>query len=114
MGRWLEERTAKAANARVGSREAYHDFRRWVEAAGEYVGSQKRFSQNLEARGYSIFKGRAVNSFAGLRLRGVEDVEGEPNKPVREFSKTKFSTGISGGPSTSPTPKFVRAAKAGK
>ncbi len=115
MGRWLEERTAKAANARVGSGEAYQDFRRWAEAAGEYVGSQKRFSQNLEARGYSIFKGRAVNSFAGLRLRGVEDVEGHSVIPVESFRKINSLTPITSGPSTSSTPpKFTRAARAGK
>ncbi len=114
MGRWISEHTAKAANARVGSSEAFHDWRRWAEAAGEYVGSAKRFSQSLEARGYSIFKGRAGNSFAGLRLRGVEDVEGQPNMSVESFSKQKLSTGITGGPSTSSTPLKFRVARAGK
>jgi putative DNA primase/helicase len=113
LGRWLEERTIKAANARAGSSGLFHDWRQWAENAGEYVGSQKRFSQSLEARGYTLGKTKKMNVFIGLKLETmgcrVEDVEGKPIKPYRESSKTKLSTGIYGTPSTSSTHKrFTR------
>ena len=118
LGRWLDERTIRSANARAGSSELYHDFRRWAEGAGEYVGSQKRFSQSLESRGFRLSRTKTARAFIGLKLAAlgnrVTDVTGRPIKPVREFSKNKFSTGITGAPVIPVTPKFVRAAKAGK
>ena len=113
LGRWLDERALKAANAKAGSTELFRSWRQWAEIAGEYVGSQKRFSQNLEARGYTLSKTRTGNVFVGLRLTTsglVEDVEGKPIEPYRENLKPqKLSIGITGSPSTSSTPKrFTR------
>jgi putative DNA primase/helicase len=47
LGRWLEERTVKSANAKAGSSELFQAWRRWAEGAGEYVGSQKRFDSGI-------------------------------------------------------------------
>jgi phage/plasmid-associated DNA primase len=117
LGNWLTENTVKGVNFRAGSTELFQDWQRWAECAAEFVGTQKRFSQNLEARGFKPLKAKAKNFFTGLRLRRagevVEDVEGETNRPVERFSKTKLPTGIYGGRSTSSTvsaPKFTRAA----
>jgi P4 family phage/plasmid primase-like protien len=110
LGRWLDEKTVKAANATVGSTALFQAWRRWADAAGEYVGSQKRFSQNLEARGFTTSRTRTERIFVGLELVPVTDVTGQSIEPYREFSKTRFSTGISGAPVTPVTgKKFTRA-----
>ena len=109
LGRWLDECTHRAANARTGSTELFQTWRRWAEITGEYVGSQKRFSQNLEGRGFIPKKTSGDRYFIGLRLLRaggrVADVAGHPNMSVESFGKTKLSTGITGTPATSATPK---------
>jgi P4 family phage/plasmid primase-like protien len=120
LGRWLDERTVKAANSRTASAELFQDWRRWAENAGEFVGPQKRFSQNLEARGFRPAKGHASRDYIGLGLSPLAAARaaGEPNRPVESFSKTKLPTGIYGGraaraaPSSKTAPKFTRAGHA--
>jgi len=119
LGRWLDERTVKAANSRTASAELFQDWRRWAENAGEFVGPQKRFSQNLEARGFRPAKGHASRDFIGLGLRplgvGAARAAGEPNRSVESFSKSKLPTGIYGSPaaraapSSKTAPRFTRA-----
>jgi putative DNA primase/helicase len=110
LGRWLDECTVKSPNAKAGSSDLFHNWRRWADNSGEYVGSQKRFSQNLEARGFITSRTKTERVFVGLRL--VTDVTGQPNSSVESFSKTKFSTGLSDSPVTSVTPKrFTRAGR---
>lgn len=53
LGQWIEERTFQHAEARVGTAELYGDWREWAERAGEFVGSIKRFSELLLARGFN-------------------------------------------------------------
>jgi putative DNA primase/helicase len=120
LGRWLDECTIRAANARTGSGELYHAFRRWAEAAGEYIAPQKRFSQNLEARGFRPQKGHADRYFIGLRLLrpdgSAAGAAGQPNMSVESFGKAKFSTSITGTPAAPAAPKKfsrARAARAG-
>jgi putative DNA primase/helicase len=43
----------------------------WAERTGEYVGSQKRFSERLEARGIEPLRKRDGRGFVGLRLRSA-------------------------------------------
>ena len=87
---------------------------RWLD-----VGPQKRFSQNLEARGFRPAKGHASRDFIGLGLRplgvGAARAAGEPNRSVESFSKSKLPTGIYGSPaaraapSSKTAPRFTRA-----
>lgn len=113
LGRWLDERTIRAPNAKAGSSALFQDWKRWAENAGEYVGSQKRFSQNLEARGFATNRTRTERAFVGLSLavgRDVTDVTDKPISYVESFSRTNLPTGVSGCPVTSVTPKkFTRA-----
>ncbi|MGP8252715.1 MAG: phage/plasmid primase, P4 family [Terracidiphilus sp.] len=117
LGRWLDECTVKSANAKVESGELFRNWCGWAANAGEYLGSQKRFSQNLEARGYAASRTKFKRVFVGLRLATVgevTDVTRKPNSSVREFSKgkNKLSTGKTGSPVTSVTPKkFTRAGR---
>jgi putative DNA primase/helicase len=43
LGRWLDERCVREANAKSLTAELFTDWKQWAEAAGEFIGSQKRF-----------------------------------------------------------------------
>jgi len=66
---WVEDCAARDPNSFSKSTELFASWSQWAERSGEHVGSQKRFAQNLEARGFAPFrhyqKGRGFN---GIRL----------------------------------------------
>jgi putative DNA primase/helicase len=74
FGAWLEECVIVEAAARCKSSSAYHNFKRWAEQAGEYVPSQKRFSQKLQDRGFTMSRSSTARQFVGLRLK-IDDVD---------------------------------------
>jgi putative DNA primase/helicase len=51
LGRWLDERCVREPNAKSLTAELFNDWKQWAEAAGEFIGSQKRFSDLLITRG---------------------------------------------------------------
>lgn len=77
LGRWLEEacflddRTASLTSALFAS------YKAWAEAAGEFVGSEKRFSQDLLARDLEKWRQPQTGKrgFKGISLRDVEASE---------------------------------------
>ena len=52
MALWLEERCKRVGYGITETGALFSDWRKWAAAAGEDPGSQKRFSQALEARGF--------------------------------------------------------------
>jgi len=71
LGLWIEERCAQdPAYAELKS-ELFADWRQWAETAGEYVGSQKRFTQALMDRGFKPDRRGAASNriFRGLALK---------------------------------------------
>jgi putative DNA primase/helicase len=53
LAAWIKERCKPAGYGGTESSLLYRDWRAWAQAAGEDPGSQKRFSQALEAKGYA-------------------------------------------------------------
>ena len=51
MSLWLSECCTTGINRYSTTAELFDSWKRWAERTGEFVGSQKRFSQSLEARG---------------------------------------------------------------
>ena len=51
----------------------------WAEANGEFVGSIKRFSENLSSRGFEHYRDRRARGFRGLapasRRAGTTEME---------------------------------------
>ena len=47
VGRWLEERCLIDPNAKAPVSDLFADWKQWAERAGEFVGSIKRFSEQL-------------------------------------------------------------------
>ena len=70
LGRWLDERCVLASNAKSLTSDLFADWKQWADAAGEFVGSQKRFSDLLVGRG--IEKWRNVIGLRGFRGVGLK------------------------------------------
>jgi len=65
---WLEEAGERDLNAWEKSSDLFASWAAWATKAGEYIGSQKRFSQNLETRGLSLERRDYGRGYRGLRL----------------------------------------------
>ena len=52
FGLWFKECCAESKNAVTASYILFKSWTTWADQAGEFVGSQKRFSQTLSSRGY--------------------------------------------------------------
>jgi putative DNA primase/helicase len=78
---WIDEYCILDANAWEKTTTLYTGWKAWAEKSGEYVGSMKRFSQNLEERGPSkgVYYKRHMTfgrGFLGLRLVGDAGTQG--------------------------------------
>jgi putative DNA primase/helicase len=70
LGRWLEERCVRHANAKSLTAELFNDWKQWAEAAGEFMGSQRRFSDLLLTRGVEKWRNSSgVRGFQGIGLK---------------------------------------------
>jgi hypothetical protein len=79
----------------------FADWQRWCEQAGEREGSQKRFSQQLEARGFRRERTNRAKGFHGIGLR--EDVPDVPGSPISTVTRAQARTPITGESGTSGT-----------
>jgi putative DNA primase/helicase len=70
LGRWLDERCVRAANAKSLTAELFTDWKQWAEAAGEFIGTQRRFSDLLITRGLEKWRNSmGVRGFHGIGLK---------------------------------------------
>jgi putative DNA primase/helicase len=69
LARWMEDRTEKCDGAWVSATALFSDWRTWAESNREFTGSQKRFSENLAARGIAQVRTKAARGFGGVRLQ---------------------------------------------
>lgn len=74
LGAWLDECTVGDANAWASSNELFASWSAWAERHGEYIGSQKRLSEQLLSRGFEDRRTRTSRGFIGLRVVPVTDV----------------------------------------
>jgi putative DNA primase/helicase len=67
---WRDECTTADQNAWESSGDLWQSWKRWADAAGEFVGTQKRFSQTLEDHGFVPERqpGTGKRGFRGARL----------------------------------------------
>jgi putative DNA primase/helicase len=66
---WMDESCEHDPSAWQGSSDLFASWKDWAERAGEFPGNQKRFTQQLEARGFIRVARRTARGFAGLKLR---------------------------------------------
>jgi len=68
--RWRDERTEADPNAWESSGDLWNCWKRWAEHTNEFVGTQRKFSENLVLRGLSPERqpGTGARGYRGLRL----------------------------------------------
>jgi len=69
LSQWIEERCITMPNCEAKASALYADWKDWAEGAGEFVGSQRRFSQGLEDRGFRRQRRMDARMFAGIALK---------------------------------------------
>jgi putative DNA primase/helicase len=70
LGRWLDERCVRESNAKSLAAELFNDWKQWADATGEFIGSQKRFSDLLIARGVEKWRNTVgLRGFRGIGLK---------------------------------------------
>ncbi len=70
LGRWLDERCVRTANAKSLTAELFTDWKQWAETSGEFIGSQRRFSDLLITRGVEKWRNSVgVRGFQGIGLK---------------------------------------------
>ena len=65
---WLQQCCRQSPSASCPSGDLYVSWRAWAEQAGEKAGSQKRFSQTLEARGFERSRTKDARRHLGLEF----------------------------------------------
>jgi putative DNA primase/helicase len=65
---WIKERCKRIGYGGTESSVLFADWRKWALASGEEPGSQKRFSQALEAKGYAKDQRARRATFLGIAL----------------------------------------------
>lgn len=70
IARWMEDRIIVEKDGWESATDLFVDWRQWREANGEYVGSQKMFSESLGTReGISPKRTGSARGFQGIALR---------------------------------------------
>lgn len=77
IGDWLKERTEQTAEGGATTEELFMSWREWAERAGEYVGTKKRLSSALIARGLPRWQHPTSRraGFAGIQLIARDALE---------------------------------------
>ena len=71
----MDERCVRVATAKSLTAELFNDWKQWAEGAGEFIGSQRRFSDLLLTRGLEKWRNAAgVRGYVGIGLK-------EPPRP---------------------------------
>jgi putative DNA primase/helicase len=65
---WMDDRCERTTQSWASSTDLFISWKNWADAAGEPSGTQKRFSQKLEERGFDKERNRDGRGFRGLRI----------------------------------------------
>jgi putative DNA primase/helicase len=80
MGRWMDERCKLGANDKALTVTLFNDWKQWAEMSGEFVGTQRRFSDALITRRFDKWRNSmGVRGFAGI------DIKQPTNFPNRSY-----------------------------
>ena len=78
FGTWLEENCETGRNKSTASSILYADWKIYAERAGENPGSQVRFSNDMEKRGFSKIRTSSMRGYEGIALQPKEQEERLP------------------------------------
>lgn len=65
---WIDECCIRDVRRWAGTTALFNSWRQWADRNGEFVGSSKRFSQALQARGFVPHRLEGARGFDGLAL----------------------------------------------
>lgn len=68
IGMWMEQCCRVTAYSQARSGELFASWSKWARDAGEPTGTQKRFTQSLVSRGFSVRKSDGQRVFSGIGL----------------------------------------------
>jgi len=91
LAHWIEEKCTTGKTCKMLSGDAYRSYAEYIEAHGEGVVSQKRFSQRMESRGFGKQKGSGGTRWiTGIEL-APEPVSGSiPGSWTASFDDNGF------------------------
>lgn len=95
LARWLDDSTDRRDGTWSSSSALFQSWCEWAEASGEFAGTQKRFSENLAARGFQQHRRKTGAGFDGIILKSeaVKDGAGSlhypPHARVRDMGNTQ-------------------------
>jgi putative DNA primase/helicase len=70
MGRWMSERCNLGINHKALTATLFNDWKQWAELSGEYIGTQRRFSDALLARRFEKWRNSmGVRGYQGIDLK---------------------------------------------
>ena len=70
MGRWIAERCNQGPSHKALTATLFNDWKQWAELSGEYVGTQRRFSDALLTRRLEKWRNSmGVRGYVGLDLK---------------------------------------------
>jgi len=72
LGTWLSECGTMDPNGWEPSAALFNSWKEWAEAAGEYVGTKKSFTQAMEERGFEQKRTSSARGLQGIRLNRSE------------------------------------------
>lgn len=94
IGRWIEERCVLDPHCWCSSTALYRDHEDWCEQAGERCGSQKRFTQSLEAREFHRERTDRAKGFTGIGLS--DDVGSATSASFTHYDRTRARDALNG------------------
>ncbi len=72
IGRWMDERCVLHANAKSLPAELFNDWKKWADASGEFIGSQRRFSDLLLSKGLEKWRNSmGIRGYQGIGLKEI-------------------------------------------
>ena len=80
LARWIDERCKLSKANWAAASALFADWRQWCDENQEYAGSQKRFSESLESRGFVPNRTMIARGFLGIGL--MTDMTDRPIIPV--------------------------------
>jgi putative DNA primase/helicase len=83
LGRWISECCERNVNAWTSSSDLFYSWKNWAEENNEYVGSQTKFSIDMQEAGYKHRRLSTGAKFSGLRLLPREQFSEHGNKSRR-------------------------------
>ena len=73
LGRWLDENCVRTSGAKSLTAELFNDWKQWAETSGEFIGSQRRFSDLLTTRGIEKWRnGVGLRGFQGIGIKAPQ------------------------------------------